>query len=110
MKEDAIILDDVAQGVALYKLSAPDRLKTFPVPCNQRRSRNVSFHEGGRTIVTGSDHGIVYIFDRRTGDVADTIEIGVSDWVQSIAVRSTSGIQVWADLHDRRQKWQVSPL
>ncbi|KAE9387377.1 hypothetical protein BT96DRAFT_799932, partial [Gymnopus androsaceus JB14] len=29
-KEDAIILDDISQGVALYKLSGSERVKTFP--------------------------------------------------------------------------------
>ncbi|THU82482.1 hypothetical protein K435DRAFT_574295, partial [Dendrothele bispora CBS 962.96] len=39
LRDDAIIIDDVAQGVALYKLSAPDRVKTFNIPCDERRSR-----------------------------------------------------------------------
>lgn len=107
MKDDAIILDDVTQGVALYKLSSTDRLKTFAVPCNQYRSRNVAFHEGGRTIVTGSDHGSVYIFDRRTGDISDTIHIGFKDWAQSIAVSVYLNIQVHADLRmtDSGSRW-----
>lgn len=41
VKEDAVILDDVGQGVALYKLSGPERVKTFPVPCEILRSRRL---------------------------------------------------------------------
>ncbi|KAJ4465792.1 hypothetical protein C8J55DRAFT_406554, partial [Lentinula edodes] len=36
-KEDAMILDDVAQGIALYRLSTSERVRTFPVPSSQRR-------------------------------------------------------------------------
>lgn len=84
--EDTVILDDVSQGVALYKLSVTDRIKTFPVPHTERRSRNVAFHDGGSTIISGSDHRKVYVFNRRTGDVYDIISTGFKDWVQSIAV------------------------
>jgi WD40 repeat protein len=84
-----LIFDDVSQGVAVYKLSTTDRVKTFDVPFTTRRIRQVAFHDGNKAIVTGSDHGSVYIFDRRTGDVIDTIKVGIKDWVQSIAVRST---------------------
>ncbi|KAE9384686.1 hypothetical protein BT96DRAFT_841859, partial [Gymnopus androsaceus JB14] len=74
-KDDAIILDDVAQGVALMKLAGTERVKTFEVPGKQRRSRNVAFQDGTSTILVGSDHGNIYIFDRRSGDIIDTIHI-----------------------------------
>lgn len=76
----------MSQGIALYKLSGTERLKTFTIPHNERRSRNVAFHDGATTVICGSDHGKVYIFDRRTGKINDTIHIGVKEWVQSIAV------------------------
>jgi WD40 repeat protein len=82
-----LIVDDVSQGVAVFKLSTTDRLKTFDVPFTTSRLRTVAFHDGNSAIITGSDHGKVYVFDRRTGDVIDTIDIGIKDWVQSIAVR-----------------------
>ncbi|KAJ3991056.1 hypothetical protein F5050DRAFT_1716398 [Lentinula boryana] len=85
-KDDAIILDNVSQGIALYKLSGTERIRTFQVPHNERRSRNVAFHDGTSTIVIGSDHGRVYEFDRRTGQISDIIDIRVRERVQSIAV------------------------
>lgn len=102
-----MILDDVLQGVALYKMSATDRLKTFSVPCTQRRSRNVAFHDGGKTIVTGSDHGNVYLFHRRTGEIDDVIDIGVKDWVQSITVSNDCESHWPTELYDRRWRWRV---
>ena len=80
-KEDTVIVNDVSQGIALYKLLGTERLKTFNVPHMERRSRNVAFHDGASTVICGSDHGKVYIFDCRTGKINDTIHIGVKDWV-----------------------------
>ncbi|KAJ3905666.1 hypothetical protein F5879DRAFT_799112, partial [Lentinula edodes] len=90
IKEDALILDDVAQGVVLFKISGLERVRTFAVPSRERRSRNVAFHDSGNILISGSDHGVIYLFDRRTGDVVDTIYMGVKDWVQSVVVSISS--------------------
>ncbi|KAF5342868.1 hypothetical protein D9758_016103 [Tetrapyrgos nigripes] len=50
---------------------------------------NVGFHDGGKALISGSDHGDVYIFDRRTGEVNDIIQVGCKDWVQSITEQTT---------------------
>ncbi|KAK7029035.1 hypothetical protein VNI00_014745 [Paramarasmius palmivorus] len=94
VRDDVLVVDDVAQGAALYRMSSTERVRTFEVPCDERRSRNVSFHDGGATIVIGSDHGNVYLFDRRTGDINDVLNIGAVDWVQSIACSDLGGIPV----------------
>jgi hypothetical protein len=86
VKDDTFIINDVSQGVGLYKLSSTDRIKTFEVSTDERLSRNVCFYEGGSTIVIGSDDGRVYVFDRRTGEVGDIIDIGMDEWTQSLAV------------------------
>ncbi|KAF9268627.1 hypothetical protein L218DRAFT_853173, partial [Marasmius fiardii PR-910] len=86
IRDDVFIIDDVVQGVALYKLGNIDRVKTFQVPTEECRSRNVCFLGDGSIIVTGSDHGKVYAFERRTGDIYDVIDIGAKDWVQSLTV------------------------
>jgi predicted sulfurtransferase len=37
--------------------------------------------------VTGSDHGKVYVFDRRSGVVVDELKMDHNAWVQTIMVR-----------------------
>ncbi|KAJ3764565.1 hypothetical protein FB446DRAFT_710227, partial [Lentinula raphanica] len=91
-KDDALILDDVSEGVALFKMSGTERVKTFEDPHRERRSRNVAFLDGTSTIVSGSDHGAIYMFDRRTGEVTDRIHVGIRDWVQSISTIDSSGV------------------
>lgn len=104
-KEDAVIIDDSSQGVALYKLSGTEWVKTFSVPSAKRRPRNVAFHDSGSAILSGSDHGKVYVFDRRTGDVQDIIYIGIKDWVQSITVCSLAMIYIWRVLIIIIDRW-----
>jgi hypothetical protein len=40
-------------------------------------------------IVSGSDHGIVYVFDRRSGERLDELQVDAGDWVQTVLVRLT---------------------
>ncbi|KAJ3991114.1 hypothetical protein F5050DRAFT_1700844 [Lentinula boryana] len=97
VKEDTLIIDDVSQGVAVFKLSTTDRLRTFNVPLATRRLRSIAFHNSNSAIISGSDHGKIYIFDRHMGDVIDTIDIGIKDWVQSVAVSTMSAITTVAN-------------
>jgi WD40 repeat protein len=109
VKDDAYILDDTSQGVALYKLSGSERVKTFAIDTNEQQSRNVCFHDGGKAIVTGSEHGDVYVFDRRTGEVNDIINVGCKDWVQSVTVRNfcNNAAVTASDAWHRQQRWRV---
>lgn len=61
----------------------------FEIPRERQyemRPRQVSFAESGLAIISGSDHGVVYVFETRTGDVLQKLQVGVSQWVQAIAV------------------------
>jgi hypothetical protein len=48
--------------------------------------RQVDFLEECKFIVSGSDHGIVYVFDHRSGDIVDELRVDPREWVQTIAV------------------------
>ncbi|KAE9387957.1 hypothetical protein BT96DRAFT_1004645 [Gymnopus androsaceus JB14] len=92
MKEDVVILDNISQGIVLYKLLGTERLKTFGVPHSEHKSQNVAFHDGASTVICESNHGKVYIFDCRTGKINNTIHIGIKEWVQLIASIEVAGI------------------
>jgi hypothetical protein len=36
--------------------------------------------------VSGSDHGVVYVFDRRSGDTLDELRLDTGEWVQTVSV------------------------
>lgn len=86
-RRNVFCLDDPDQGIALYKLDSGNRVRTYEVPVKKSmRPRQVAFAEDCSMIVSGSDHGMVYVFDRRTGEPVDMLETG-TDRVQAIAVR-----------------------
>ena len=75
------------QGAALYRMQPPARVRTYPVPVTKtKRARNVSFTEDSTLIVIGSDHGVIYVFDKRTGDTVDTLQVGSPSFVQTLTV------------------------
>lgn len=79
-------VDDPLQGVALYRLDTGARVRTYPVEVKKSmRPRQVTFAENCSVIVSGSDHGVVYIFDRRSGDVVDMLKVG-DNRVQAVTV------------------------
>ncbi|KAJ6579910.1 hypothetical protein B0H10DRAFT_2099315, partial [Mycena sp. CBHHK59/15] len=92
-RKGVVCIDDPACGVGLYCLDDHHRVKTFDIPVTkQKRPRKVCFADESRVIVCGSDHGIVYVFDRRSGDTLDELRIDASDWVQTIATTDCNGV------------------
>ncbi|KIK54518.1 hypothetical protein GYMLUDRAFT_63121 [Collybiopsis luxurians FD-317 M1] len=88
LTKNRYITDDPSQGVGLFRLDG-GRLKTFEVKETKGwRPRQVTFADEGKTVVSGSDHGRVYVFDRRSGEVVDELSIGSENWVQTVLVLS----------------------
>jgi hypothetical protein len=98
VKDDAVVIDDATQGPALFNISEFKRFKSLKIESTSRRSRNVAFHDQGTAVVTGSDHSLVYIFDRRSGTTKDTIRVCPGEHqVQSIAVCQFSSFKLWTN-------------
>ena len=51
-----------------------------------RVPKQVTFGENGQTVVGGSDHGAIYVFDRRSGELRDILQHTKSGLVQTITV------------------------
>lgn len=51
-----------------------------PVP------KQVAFGEGAKIVVGGSDNGSVYLFERKSGELLETLRHSSTGLVQSIAV------------------------
>lgn len=84
-------LDDPFQGVALYRLDDDRCAKTFGVvrKRTQPRTRQVCFVNDAGFVVSGSDHGIIYVFDQWSDNkIVDELNVGNADWVQTITVGS----------------------
>jgi hypothetical protein len=86
-KKGVFCIDEPTEGVALYRLDSGARIRTFPIRVTRsERPRQVSFTEDCSVIVSGSDHGVVYVFDRRSGDVVDRLRLDADDWIQTVTV------------------------
>ncbi|KAF8143417.1 WD40-repeat-containing domain protein [Mycena galopus ATCC 62051] len=90
----AFCIDDAFQGAALYKSDSETRVHTFAVKLTQPNvlPRKVCFADNFGSVVSGSDHGLVYVFDRRTEEVTDTLFVDPADWVQTVTATQVDGV------------------
>ncbi|KAK7019447.1 hypothetical protein VNI00_018057 [Paramarasmius palmivorus] len=86
-------VDTILGGAALYRSSDNAKIQEFIVPRRKEQAfpKQVAFAEGDKVIISGSDHGLVYVFDRRTGRHIQVLETGTDSWVQSVAATSVTG-------------------
>ncbi|KAJ7721259.1 hypothetical protein DFH07DRAFT_972336 [Mycena maculata] len=93
VRKGVLCMDEPSSGTNLYRLEDHTRVKTFPVAVTKRqRLRQVDFLDECKFIVSGSDHGIVYIFDRRSGEIVDELRVDSHEWVQTVAAADCAGV------------------
>ncbi|KAJ6631238.1 quinon protein alcohol dehydrogenase-like superfamily [Mycena sp. CBHHK59/15] len=96
-REGILCLDDPTAGPTLFRLTAQTKARVFEIPRERQyemHPRHVSFAENGLAVVAGSDHGVVYVFETRTGDLLQKLEVGVSHWVQAVATAEIDGVPI----------------
>ncbi|KAJ7771204.1 WD40-repeat-containing domain protein [Mycena olivaceomarginata] len=75
-------------GPTLIRISDQMKIRQFATMSqrkNEVRPRHVRFGEHGTVIVSGSDHGTVYVFDTRSGQTLQKLPMGSAEWVQTVA-------------------------
>ena len=84
------IVDNVGNGFDLYKLDRGEFIRTF-VTKDPRKTypKGVCFASDSRIVIAGSDHGLVYIFERKSGRCLDTLKHTNEGGVQTITVSKT---------------------
>jgi hypothetical protein len=88
-RRNLFVIDNYHNGFDLYKLDDCKWLRTYATDMAYvAKPKQVSFGEQGRAIVGGSDHGSVYVFDRKTGGRLDILPHAKGGMVQTITVRS----------------------
>ncbi|KAJ6606239.1 WD40-repeat-containing domain protein [Mycena vulgaris] len=92
-RKGVLCMDEPSSGANLYRLEDHTRVKTFPVAVTKRqRLRQVDFLDECKFIVSGSDHGIVYVFDRCSGEIVDELRVDPHEWVQTVAAAECAGV------------------
>jgi hypothetical protein len=80
-------MDEPSSGVNLYRLEERTLVKTFRVPVKKhKRLRQVALVDKCQSIVSGGDNGIVYVFDRRSGDNVAKLRVDAHEWAQTVVV------------------------
>ncbi|KAJ7049586.1 WD40-repeat-containing domain protein [Mycena amicta] len=93
VRKGVLCMDDPSSGTNLYRLEDRSLVKTFSVRVTKKyRPRQVDFSDECRFIISGSDHGVVYIFDRRSGEIVDELRVDPHEWVQTVAAYECAGV------------------
>ena len=69
-----LVVDNVDGGFSLYHLDSLEPLQTLSTDKPAiRKSKQVTFAGNNRVVVGGSDHGSIYVFDRKTEALFDVL-------------------------------------
>jgi hypothetical protein len=80
-------MDNAQNGFSLYQLDGVTQVREYVTGAPWKtHPKQVGFAEGQHVVVGGSDHGKVYIFGRKTGEVLQRLHLGKDELVQTIAV------------------------
>lgn len=86
------MVDSVASGFDLYQLDTATWKRNFPTGNASRKlPKQVAFGEDTKVVVGGSDHGVVYVFDRKSGLPVHVLRHGDRGMVQTLTVCNLSG-------------------
>ena len=78
----------MTNGFDLYSLSRTAPSRSFVVPTTQQFVKKGIFGENGNTVVTGSDHGKVYVFAVNKTEPVQKLEHGNKGvMIQTVEVR-----------------------
>jgi len=80
-------IDNVGTGFDVYKMDSGTLVRTLETGRAKKTfPKGVAFANNSRAVVGGSDHGLVYIFERKTGQVLKKLRHSKSGGVETISV------------------------
>ena len=83
------MIDNVSNGFDIYRLDSGQFVRTLVTREPIRTyPKGVAFANKCQAIIGGSDHGCVYIFERKSGCLLEKLTHARNDGVQTIEVRT----------------------
>lgn len=80
-------MDNVENGFDLYRMDTGNFVRTFLTrKATKTYPKGVAFADRSGLIIGGSDHGKVYVFERKTGRLVKRLKHAGSGGVEAIAV------------------------
>ncbi|KAF5343334.1 hypothetical protein D9758_014165 [Tetrapyrgos nigripes] len=88
-------IDDITSGCTLYRMTDGSKIQDFKVPRERKagQPKQVAFGESCKVIVSGSDHGNVYVFDRRSGELLQTLSTGTKSRIHGLTTFTLNGTE-----------------
>jgi hypothetical protein len=84
-----VVIDNIFNGFDAHQLDSGAWRRTFTTKSPTRKlPKQVAFGELCSVVVGGSDHGAVYVFDRKTAATVQVLQHCDCNMVQTVAVRS----------------------
>ena len=85
------MVDNATDGFSLYDLETGKFIRKFPTSVPKKtHPKQVTYGEGNRIVVGGSDHGAVYVFDRKSGKPLDVLHHANQGPVHTVTVSNIS--------------------
>jgi hypothetical protein len=82
------VVDNVSNGFDIYKLECGSFVRTLVTKEAQKTyPKGVAFADKSRLVVGGSDHGLAYILERKTGRMLKTLKHARKGGVETVGVR-----------------------
>jgi hypothetical protein len=113
-KRGVFIVDNATNGFTLYRLEGDEEpVWTFVIAApSVSVPKQVAFRAEGRMIIGGSDHGSVYVFERKSGKLFETLCHSNTGLVQTIAVgvrfRGWGGYWLFSQTRDLNRRCTVA--
>jgi hypothetical protein len=88
--KNEVVVDSVINGFDIYQLDNGTWKRNFTIGHSSRKMpKQVVFGEGSKVVVGGSDHGVVYVFDRKTTSSIQVLRHSDRGMVQAVTVSET---------------------
>ncbi len=86
-RENMFVVDNAHDGFDLRDLPTGSLIRNFPTGRPTfRYPKQVVFGEGSSVVIGGSDHGSVYVFDRKSGALRQKLQHTATGAVQTVTV------------------------
>ncbi|KAG6806449.1 hypothetical protein H0H93_003004, partial [Arthromyces matolae] len=98
IRRAVVCLDDPGEGIVLFRTDSWDRVRSYPIAAQKSmRPRQVAFAEDCKVVLGASDHGVVYVFDRKSGKEIDQLRTG-SHRILAVTVSAVIQVEIDADI------------
>lgn len=90
IERNICVVDNVARGFDIYALDTGSFIRTLEVGLlTKTYGKGVVFANRSQAVIAGSDHGQVYIFDRKAGTVLMKLKRSKSGGVETVTVSNS---------------------